>query len=89
MANKRLREDIDDINTHYQELISVPKEDLWRKKQTQSQFGELNQTFKDLTQKNERLSKKIEYLEVEHQRTRRQSHALEGIALLVEAAKNL
>ena len=34
MTNKRLREDIDDINTHYQELIVVSKESLRRKKQT-------------------------------------------------------
>ena len=46
MTNRRLREDLDDINTHYQELISVSKEALRRKKQTQSQFGELNQTIK-------------------------------------------
>ena len=65
MTNIRLREDLDDINTHYQELIYVSKESLRRNKQTQSQFGELNQTIKDLTQQNEKLSKRIEYLEVE------------------------
>ena len=36
MTNRRLREDQDDINTHYQELISVSKEYLRRKKHTQS-----------------------------------------------------
>ena len=89
MTNRRLREDIYDINTHYQELITISKEYLRRKKQTQTQFGELNQTIKDLTQQNERLSKKIEDLGAEQQRTRRKSHALEGIAVLDEAAKNL
>ena len=89
MTNKRLREDLDDINTHYQELISVSKEALRRKKQTQNQFGELNQTIQYLTRQNERLSKKVEDLEAEHQRTKRKSQALEGIALLAEAAKNL
>ena len=89
MTNRRLREDLDDINTHYQELITVSKEALRRKKQTQIQFGELNQTIRDLTRQNERLSKKIEDLEAEQLRTRRQSHALGGIALLAEAAKNL
>ena len=59
MTNRRLREDLDDINTHYQELIYVSKEELRRKKQTQSQFGELNKAIRDLTQHNERLSKKI------------------------------
>ena len=65
MTNRTLREDLDDINTHYQELISVSKEYLKRKKHTQSQFGELNQTVKDFTQQNERLSKRIEDLEAE------------------------
>ena len=36
MTNRRLREDIDDIHTHYQELISVSKEALKRKRQNQS-----------------------------------------------------
>ena len=89
MTNIRLREDLDDINTHYQELISISKEALRRKKHTQNQFGELNQTIKDLTHQNERLSKMIEDLEAQKQRTRRQSHALEGIALLAEATKTL
>ena len=71
MTDRRLREDLDDINTHYQELISISKEALRRKKQTQGQFGELNQTIRDLTQHNERLSKKIEDIEVEQLRTRR------------------
>ena len=31
MTNRRLREDLDDINTHYQELIVVSKEALKRK----------------------------------------------------------
>ena len=65
MTNRRLREDLDDINTHYHELISISKEALRRKKQTQNQFKELNQTILDLTQQNERLSKKVEDLEDE------------------------
>ena len=89
MTNRRLREDLDDINTHYQELISILKEALRRKKQTQNEFGELNQTIQDLTQQNERLSKKVEDLEVEQQRTKTKSQALGGIALLAEVAKNL
>ena len=36
MTNRMLREDLDDINTHYQELIVVSKESLRRKKQTPS-----------------------------------------------------
>ena len=65
MANRRLREDLSDINTHYQELIVVSKEALKRKRQTQIQFEELNQKVQSLTQENEELLKKIEYLEAE------------------------
>ena len=36
MTKRRLREDLDDINTHYQELIFVPKEALKRKREIQS-----------------------------------------------------
>ena len=50
MENRRLREDIEDINTHYQELIVVSKEALKRKGQTQRKFEELNQKIQDLTQ---------------------------------------
>ena len=89
MENWILRDDLEYINTHYQELIVVSKEALKRKRQTQGKFEELNQKIQDLTQQNQELSRKVEDLEAEHQRTRRQSHALEGIALLAEAAKNL
>ena len=53
MTNIRLREDLDDINTHYQELIFVSKEALKRKSQTQTQFEELNKKIQDLTQQNQ------------------------------------
>ena len=36
MTNRRLREELDDINTHYQELIVVSKEASKRKRQTLS-----------------------------------------------------
>ena len=89
MENRRLREDIEHINTHYQELIVVSKEALKRNRQNQGKFEELNQKIQDLTQRNQELSRKVEYLEAEEQRTRRKSQAMEGIALLAEAAKNI
>ena len=48
-ANKRLREDLEEVNSHYQELILVSKEDLKRKRHTESQFTELKQTIQELT----------------------------------------
>ena len=89
MANKRLREDLEEINIHYQELIVVPKEALKRKRWTQNLCAELKQTIQVVTQQNQELSKRVEDLEAEQQRTRRKTQALEGIALLAKAAKDL
>ena len=49
-ANKRLREYLEEVNSHYQEMISVSKEALKRKRQTENQFTELRQTIQELTQ---------------------------------------
>ena len=70
MENRRLKENLEDINTHYQELIVVSKEALKRKRETQGKFEELNQKIQDLTQQNQELSKGVEDLETEQQRTR-------------------
>ena len=67
----------------------VSKEALKRKTQTQRKFEELNQKIQDLPQQNQELSRRFEDLEAEQQRTRIKSQDLEGIALLVEATKNL
>ena len=89
MENKILREYLEEINIHYQELIVVSKEALKRKRQTQSLCAELKQTIQEVIQQNQELSKRVEYLEAEQQRTRRKNQALEGIELLVEVAKYL
>ena len=52
MENKILREDIEEINSHYQELIVVLKEALKRKRQTQSLCSKLKQTVQEITQQN-------------------------------------
>ena len=65
MENGILREYLEDINSHYQELILVSKEALKRKRQTQDKFEELNQKIQDLTQQNKELSKRVEDLEDE------------------------
>ena len=63
MTNRRLREELHDINTHYQELIAVSKGALKWKRQIQSQAKELNQKVQSLTQQNEVLLKRIKSLE--------------------------
>ena len=60
-----------------------------RKRQTQSLYIELKQTIQELTQQNQELSKRVEDLEADHQKARKNTEALEGIALLAEAAKDL
>ena len=89
MENRRLREDLEDVNTHYHELILVSKEALKRKWNTQNKDKELKQKIKDLTLYNQELSNRVEDLEGEQQKTRRKSQDLEGIALLAEVGKYL
>ena len=62
-ANRRLREDLKEVNSHYQKLISVSKEDLKRKRHTEKQFTELKQTIQELTQQ---LTKRVADLEADH-----------------------
>ena len=88
-TNIRLREDLEEVSSHYQELIAVSKEALKRKRKTESMYAELKQTIQDLTKQNQELSKRVEDLEVDHQKTRKNTQALEGIALLAEDAKDL
>ena len=87
MANRRLKEDLDEVNIHYQELIAVSKEALKRKRNTESQFIMLKQTIKYLQQQNEELTRNMAEMETEQLKARRKAEALEGIALLAEVAK--
>ena len=88
-TNRRLREDLEEVNSHYQELIVVSREALKRKRQTEDQFTQLEQTIQELTQQNEELTRRVADLEADHLKARRKAQALEGIALLAEAAKDL
>ena len=60
-----MREDLEEISNHYQELIVVSKEALKRKRQTQNLCAELKQTIQEVTQQNQELSKRVEDLEAE------------------------
>ena len=48
LANRILREYLQKVNEHYQELIAVSKEALKRKRTTDLQCAELEQTVKSL-----------------------------------------
>ena len=89
MENGRLREDVQDVNEHFQELKTVSKEVLKRKRTTDLQCTELKETVKDLQQKNGEFTKRIADLEEEQRRARKKFQALDGIDLLAEAAKDL
>ena len=65
MANRRLREDLQDVNEHFQDLTAVCKEALKRKRTTDLQCTELKRIVKDLQQKNEELAKRIVDMEKE------------------------
>ena len=88
-ANKRLREDLEEVSSHYQELIKVSKEALKRKRKIESQFTELKQTIQDLQQHNEELTRRIADMETYQLKARGKAQAFEGIALLAEEAKDL
>ena len=49
----------------------------------------LKQTIKDLQQQNEEFTRKMVEMEAEKLKARRKVQALEGIALLAEATKDL
>ena len=77
-VNRRLREDLEEVNVHYQELIIVTNEASKRKKNAQSQI-------EDLTKRNEELLNKFQELEVEQVRLLKISQALDGLTMMVEA----
>ena len=89
IANRKLRQDLEEVNSEYEELITISREELKRKRKTESQFTVLKQTIQDLQQHNEELTRKIADMETDQLKARRKAQALEGIALLAEAAKDL
>ena len=80
---------MEEVDSHYQELIVVSKEALKRKRQTENRFTELRETIQELTQHNEELTKRVADLEAKHLKARRKAQDLEGMALLAEATKDL
>ena len=89
LANRRLREDLEEVNDHYQELTAVSKEALKRKRSTDLQCAELKLTIKILQQQNKELTRRMTDMEAEQQKARKKAQALDRIALLAEVAKDL
>ena len=88
-TTRRLREYLEEVNSHYEELITVSRESLKRKRQIESQFTQLKQTIQDLQQHNEELTRRIADMETDQLKERRKAQALERIDLLAEVAKDL
>ena len=88
-GNRKLREDLGEVNYHYQELIAVSKEALKRKRNSDLQCAKLKQTVRSLQQQDKELTRRMKNMETEQQKARKKAEPLDGIALLVEAAKDL
>ena len=54
-TNNILREDLEDISIHYQELIAVSKEALKRKRKMENQAEDLIKQIQDLNKQNKVL----------------------------------
>ena len=65
MENRRLREDLQDVNEHFQELTVASKEALKKKRTTDLQCTELKKTVKNLQQENEKLTRRLASMEDE------------------------
>ena len=89
MANRRLREDLQEVNEHYQELTAVTKEALKRKRTTDLHCAELKLTVESLQKQNEELTRRLADMEDEQKRAKKKAQALDGIALLAKAANDL
>ena len=88
-TNKRLREYLEYINAHYQELIAVSKESLKRKKEIENQAENLTEQIQDLNKQNKVFSSGVKSMETEQARDNKKSRALEGITMLAEASTRL
>ena len=88
-VNRGLIEELQDVHNNFLELSEVSKEVLKRKRATDRYSTKLEETVQDLQQRNKELIKKINDMEKEQKKAKRKSQALDGIALLAEAAKYL
>ena len=82
LENRRLREDMEETNTSYQELITSSKEVLRRKKLSW-------QKNEELISQNKEIQGKIQTMDAEYSRLQKRSWALNGLKMLVEAARKI
>ena len=80
--NRMLKQDLQEVNKNYSELIEVAEEVVKRRKVMQEQNVQL---VKD----KEELEKKLKHMQKELNRLQRKAHALDGLATMAEAARRL
>ena len=88
-VNRGLVEELQDVHQHFLQLSEVSREVLKGKVATDRYTIELEKTVEQLQQENEHLQQKITKLKKKHERTRKRSRKLEGIDLILEAAKEI
>ena len=81
-ANMMLKQDLQEVNKNYSELVQVAEEAVKRRKVVQEQNDQL---VKD----KEELEKRSSQMQKEFNRLQRIAHALDGLATLDEAARRL
>ena len=82
IANRRLHEDLEEIDISYQELISVAKEAL-------RMNMVIEQQYEEIVEKNKDLHKQKQAMETEKYRLKKISQALDGLTILAKAARKL
>ena len=65
LVNRILREDLQEVNEHFQELTVVSKEALKRKRIADLHFADLKLNVESLQKKNEELTKRVAEMEDE------------------------
>ena len=88
-VNKGLVEELQDVHQHFLQLSEVSREVLKRKAATDRYTTELENTVDHLQQENKELQQKLADMKKKHKKTKKKSSSLDGISLLVEAAKEL
>ena len=88
-VNKGLVEELQDMHKHFLEMSEVSKEVLSRKRVTDKYCAKLEKAVDHLQQENEDLQKRITDMEKKDKRAKKRARSLDGISLLVEAAKKI
>ena len=88
-VNKELVEKLQDMHKHFLEPSEVSKEVLSRKRVADRYCEKMEKTVDHLQQEIEDLQKKLADMKKKDKRAKKRARGLDGISLLVEAAKEI